>query len=109
MDTSSYPPQKKSGHRAGKPSHTPNTLYVAPAAALIKPHTPSKSLKQGIGSDSSEDGQDSSVKSYLETADVEKGGRDAVPDDDTESRDIERAEETGRMGGPKSLGSEDAK
>jgi hypothetical protein len=98
MATSSYPLQEKSVHRAGKPSHTPKTPSVAPAAALIKPHTPSKSLKQGIGSDSGEDGYDSSVKSYLEIADVEKDGRDAAPDDATESKDIERADETGPQG-----------
>jgi hypothetical protein len=92
-------------HRAGKPPHSPKTPSVAPAAAPIKPHTPSKSLKQGIGGDRGENGYDSGVKSFLETADVEKDGRDAAPDDAAESRDIERDEETGRKGRPKSPGS----
>ena len=95
-------------HRARKPSPTPKTPSVAPAVP-IKPHTPSKSLKQGIGSDGGEDGNDSSVMSFLETVDVERDGREAAPDDAAESGDIERAEETGRKGWPKSPGSEDAR
>jgi hypothetical protein len=86
-------------HCSGKPSHTPKTPSVAPAVALIKHHSSSKSLKQGIGSDSGEDSYESSVKSYLETAEVEKDGRDAAPDDATESRDIERAEKQAARAG----------
>lgn len=86
-------------HRAGKPSHTRKTPSVAPAAALIKLHTPSNSLKQGMGSDSGEDGYDASVKSYFETAEVEKDGRDVAPDDATESTDIERAEKQAATAG----------
>jgi hypothetical protein len=79
--------------RAGKPSHRPKTPAVAPATATapIKPLTAPKSLKQGTGSDSGEGGYDSSVKSYIETADVENYGRDAQPNDATDSGDIERA------------------
>lgn len=78
--------------RAGKPSHTIKTPSVAPAAALSKPHTPSKSPKHGEDIDRGEVACDPTVNSFLETADVEKDGRDAEPDDATESTDIESAD-----------------
>lgn len=87
-------------HRAGKPSHTPKTPSVAPAAAPVKPHTPPNGLQQGEGSYSGTGGYDGSVKSFLETAGVEKDARNAAPDGAAEAGDIE----TGRKGGTKSSG-----
>ena len=63
-------------HCAGKPSQTPKTPSVAP----VRPRTPPKGLQQGEGSYSGTRVYDASVKSSLETADVEKNAPNAAPD-----------------------------
>ena len=81
--------------RTGK--HSPKSQIPAPTPSSVPP----KGQVQGEGSYSGTRDYRDSVKSYLETADVEKDARDAAPDNADDARDMEKAEAAGRKGGSK--------
>ena len=57
--------------------------------------------EHGEGSYSGTRDYQARIKAYLETADVEKDARDAAPDNATEERELEEAEDAGRLSATK--------
>ena len=79
----------KSPAKPTKPSPYPSAL----------PNDPDRSAldqQKGEGSYSGTRDYQERVKSYLETADVDKDARDAAPDSAAEATELERAEQAGR-------------
>jgi hypothetical protein len=102
MDTSLYSPFRKKqmphtgkqSAKSAKPQPNPITISAAPGA-------PPNDQEHGEGSYRGTREYQEGVKSYLETADVERDARGAAPADDAEARDMEAAEVVGRKGGIK--------
>ena len=79
----------KSPAKPTKPSPYPSALPKDPDRSALD-------QQKGEGSYSGTRDYQESVKSYLETADVDKDARDAAPDSAAKASEMERAEQAGR-------------
>ena len=83
---------RDTGNQSSKPiKPSPN-----PTALTSEPIRSAADAEHGEGSYSGTREYQAGLKTYLETADVEKDARDATPVDADEARELERAEVAGR-------------
>jgi hypothetical protein len=85
-------------HSTGKQPHKPATSTAQPTTTHTDPDRSEPDPEAGEGSYSGTRDYQESVKSYLETADVEQDARDAAPENAGEARELEQAEKAGRKG-----------
>lgn len=86
---------RNSTKTAAKPTK-PTKPSPYPSALPNDPDRSASDQQKGEGSYSGTRDYQESVKSYLETADVDKDAHDAAPDNAAEAVELEKAEQAGR-------------